>query len=81
MSATNDTSVFALLPQLQDIVPDTRPRRKKARTLRESDWEPYRDRIIQLHLTERRPLPEVKNMIEQETGFAAEWDKPSIAAS
>ena len=52
---------------------DTRPRKKKARTLRETDWEPYKDRVIQLHLTEKRHLPEVRILIEQEFGFNAEY--------
>lgn len=60
-------------PASSIAIPDTRARKKKARTLRESDWEPYKDRIIQLHLTEKRPLTEVKTTVEQEFGFTAEY--------
>ncbi|KAI4672456.1 uncharacterized protein J4E78_000957 [Alternaria triticimaculans] len=59
------------LPHTNPIA-DTRPRKKKARTLRETDWEPYKDRIIQLHHVDKRPLPEVRILIEQEFGFIAE---------
>jgi len=54
-------------------IADARPRKKKARTLRETDWEPYKGRVIQLHLTEKRPLSEVRILIEQEFGFTAEY--------
>ena len=60
-------------PPHPDHIADTRPRKKKARTLRETDWEPYKDRIIQLHHVEKRPLPEVRILIEQEFGFIAEY--------
>ena len=60
-------------------VADARPRKKKARTLRESDWEPYKDRVMQLHLTEKRPLSEVRLLIEQEFGFNAEYvEQPAL---
>ncbi|KAF1838133.1 hypothetical protein BDW02DRAFT_489931 [Decorospora gaudefroyi] len=52
--------------------PPAIPRRKKAPTLRESDWEPYKARIIELHITQKRPLPEVRLLIEKEYGFTAE---------
>jgi hypothetical protein len=51
---------------------DARPRKKKAQTLRESDWEPYRNKIIELHITRKLPLPKVKALIEEEFGFTAE---------
>ena len=51
--------------------PDARPRKKKARTLREGDWEPYRERIVELHITQKLPLPKVKVLIEEEFGFTA----------
>jgi len=58
---------------LSNTVSNARPRKKKAPTLRESDWGPYKDRIIQLHHVEKRPLPEVRILIEQEFGFSAEY--------
>lgn len=51
--------------------PPTKPRKRKAPTLRAEDWEPYKARIIELHITEGRSLPEVKQAIEEEFGFAA----------
>ena len=54
------------------MAPPTRVRKRKAPTLRDSDWEPYKDRIVQLHITQDRPLPEVKKIMEEETGFTAE---------
>jgi len=58
---------------LTNTVSNARPRKKKASTLRESDWEPYKDRIIQLHVVEKRSLPELRILIEQEFGFIAEY--------
>jgi hypothetical protein len=46
-------------------------RRKKVPTLHESDWAPYKDRIVQLHIHENRPLGEVKEIMEKEFGFCA----------
>lgn len=47
-------------------------RKKKAQTLRESDWEPYKSRIVELHIEEKRPIPDVKRIIEREFAFKAE---------
>ncbi|KAH6882639.1 Clr5 domain-containing protein [Alternaria rosae] len=68
----DDTTTSELGQLHSDATSDARPRRKRARTLRESDWEPYKDRIKQLHVTEKRPLPEVKMLMEQEFSFTAE---------
>lgn len=68
-------------PSHSNYIADTRPRKKKARTLRESDWEPYKDRIIQLHHVEKRPLPEVRILIEQEFGFIAEYVGQPVSLS
>ncbi|KAJ4329557.1 hypothetical protein N0V87_010753 [Didymella glomerata] len=46
--------------------PPDRPRKRKAATLRADDWEPYKKRILDLHIEQKRPLPEVKQMIEEE---------------
>lgn len=40
--------------------------------LRAKDWEPYKARVIKLHLDQDRPLPEVKAIMEQ-SGFKAEY--------
>jgi Clr5 domain len=57
---------------VQAMSPPTNTRRKKAPTLRCEAWGPYKDRIIELHITQRLPLREVKVIIEKEFGFVAE---------
>jgi Clr5 domain len=52
--------------------PPINTRKRKAPTLRREAWNPYRDRIIELHITQGLPLREVKNTIEKESGFTAE---------
>jgi hypothetical protein len=52
--------------------PPSRPRKKKASTLRASAWEPYKARIFELHITQGLPLKEVKKKIEEEFEFTAE---------
>jgi hypothetical protein len=50
------------------------PRKKKAPTLRESDWEPVKDRFIELYTT-GTSLQETKELIETEfVGFHAEYE-------
>jgi hypothetical protein len=44
-------------------------RKPKARTLRDSDWDPYKDRISQLYSL--HPLKDVIGIIEAETEFRA----------
>ena len=54
--------------------PPPRRRKRKAPTLRSGDWEPVKSRIIELHITQNLPLPDVKNIIETEfetSGFSA----------
>jgi hypothetical protein len=53
--------------------PLCRPRKRKAATLRADDWEPYKDRILELHIEQKRPLPEVRQTLEKEYGFEAEY--------
>ncbi|CAO2653511.1 Nn.00g029220.m01.CDS01 [Neocucurbitaria sp. VM-36] len=52
--------------------PPAKRRKRKAPTLRANDWEPYKDRVLELHVTEGLPLPEVKKRLEEESGFTAE---------
>ena len=52
--------------------PPTNIRKRKAPTLRREAWDPYQDRIKELHITQRLPLWEVKDTIEKEFGFTAE---------
>lgn len=47
------------------------PRKRKAATLRAKDWEPYKARIVELHISEDRPLEEVMQLMELEFGFSA----------
>lgn len=52
--------------------PPAKPRKKKAATLSAAAWDPYKASIIELHITEGLPLPEVKDLMEKEFGFVAE---------
>ncbi|KIL85095.1 hypothetical protein FAVG1_11524 [Fusarium avenaceum] len=52
--------------------PPPKRRKKKAPTLRATDWEPYKARILDLHVTQKLSLETVKNMMEMEFGFTAE---------
>ncbi|KAF5637361.1 kinesin light chain 2 [Fusarium tjaetaba] len=52
--------------------PPRRSRKKKAPTLRDGDWEPFKDRILELYETYKLPLEKVKTMIEEEFGFTAQ---------
>ena len=52
--------------------PPTNTRKRKAPTLRRKAWDPYQDRIKELHITQRLPLWKVKDTIEKEFGFTAE---------
>ena len=56
--------------------PPARPRKRKAPTLRADDWEPYKKRILDLHIVQKMSLPEVRQMIEEEYGFKAEYVAP-----
>lgn len=53
--------------------PPTRTRKRKAQTLRAEDWEPYKSRVIELHIERNLPLPEVKDIMEKEFGLIAEY--------
>lgn len=47
-------------------------RKRKAPTLKEKDWEPYKIRVLQLHVNQDKPLTEVKALME-ESGFQADY--------
>ena len=55
--------------------PPPKKRKRKAPTLRSDDWEPVKSRIIiELHITQNLPLPDVKQIVETEfksSGFSA----------
>ena len=46
-------------------------RRKKALTLRDSDWEPMRVRIVQLYVEENYTIPQLREAIKREFRFQA----------
>ncbi|KAL9567793.1 hypothetical protein ACKAV7_008096 [Fusarium commune] len=52
--------------------PPRRSRKKKAPTLRDEDWEPFKDRILELYEMHKLPLEKVKTMIEEEFCFTAQ---------
>jgi len=54
--------------------PPPKKRKRKAPTLRSDDWEPVKSRIIELHIKQNLPLPDVKQIVETEfksSGFSA----------
>lgn len=73
-SYSQSTSTFtstlpaALAPP---VGPQEQTRKRKAPTLRAADWEPYKKRILDLHIEQNIPLPEVQQMIQNECGFEA----------
>ncbi|CVK92099.1 uncharacterized protein FMAN_07085 [Fusarium mangiferae] len=52
--------------------PPRKSRKKKAPTLRDEDFEPFKDRILELYETKKLSLEKVKSMIEEEFGFTAQ---------
>ena len=54
-------------------IPTLRTRKRKAPTLCAKAWEPYKARILDLHVANKLPLRDVKTMIEAEFGFSAEY--------
>jgi hypothetical protein len=54
-------------------IPALRTRKKKAPTLCAKAWEPYKARILDLHVANKLPLRDVKTTIEAEFGFSAEY--------
>lgn len=58
----------------QSMAPPPNPRKRKAPTLRRDEWELVKDRVIELHISQNLPLPEVKKIVEEEfksSGFTA----------
>ncbi|RGP65710.1 kinesin light chain 2 [Fusarium longipes] len=60
------------VPAETSMGPPPKRRKRKAPTLRAKDWEPYKARVLELHITKKLPLKEVKTIIEEEFGFNAE---------
>lgn len=79
-STIRDNEHGSLDPENRSLTRDTismgppvQKRKKKAPTLRAKDWEPHKAQIIQLHVKQGLPLPEVKKRMEGEFGFVAEY--------
>jgi hypothetical protein len=53
--------------------PPDRPRKRKAATLREEDWKPYKKPILDLHIEQKVPLQKVRELIVEKYGFKAEY--------
>jgi hypothetical protein len=66
--ATLDT---AMMTSTESIQPPATSRKKKAPILRDNDWEPHKDRIMELR-TLKKTLKQIKATIEVESGFRAE---------
>lgn len=49
----------------------TKRRKKKATTLHDSDWEPFKKRIVELH-NSHWPLKKIQQIMEKDFGFRAE---------
>ena len=49
------------------------PNRRKARTLRDRDWDPMKDRIVHLYRVEGKSLRDVQRTVEQEFRFEATY--------
>lgn len=72
--------VFAGFPgvQEQDLCcnaadqPVAKRRKPKAPTLRNSDWEPHKSRILELYIEQNLDLQSVQKILKEEKGFYAE---------
>ena len=65
-------STMPVVPEMR-LTSSKRPRKPKAVAIRSADWEPYKKRILDLHIAQKTPLPKVKQMIEEEYGFKAKY--------
>lgn len=65
-------SAAPVVPEMH-LAPSKRPRKPRAVTIRSADWEPYKKAILTLHLEQNMPLRKVKQQIEKEYGFKAEY--------
>ncbi|KAK3352751.1 hypothetical protein B0T25DRAFT_192108 [Lasiosphaeria hispida] len=66
---SSSASPHHALPKPQE--PLAQARKRKAPTLRDSDWEPHKERIIELHITENLPLQQVIGILKREHDFEA----------
>lgn len=59
------------LPLLSRKAPRVQKRRTKI--LHTADWEPHKTRILDLHISQKLSLPQVKGIMEDQYGFSAEY--------
>lgn len=75
ISGNKPSIIVPIAPKtpIMPMVPQKPPRKRKAATLRAADWEPYRKRILELHIEEKRSVQQVKRLMEDKYGFKAEY--------
>ncbi|PNP80473.1 hypothetical protein FNYG_06072 [Fusarium nygamai] len=71
-SVDNMDGLGAQITSAPTMGPPQKRRKKKAPTLRDEGFEPFKDRILELYETQKLPLEMVKIMIEEEFGFTAQ---------
>lgn len=59
---------------VRNDVPAAKTRKPKAPTLRDSDWEPYKPRILELYGQRNMDAQSVQRALLEESGFFAEYD-------
>ena len=63
-----------LVPHGASMGSSIKSRKRKAPTLKADAWEPYKARVIELHINQGMPIQKVKEIIENEFNFTAEYD-------
>lgn len=58
----------------QSSLTQSKTRKRKAPTLRDTDWEPVKRRIVQLHINQNISLPDVREQVRNEFGFEATYE-------
>lgn len=58
---------------IPSMAPPPVPRKRKAPTLTAADWEPYKQDVLDLHVTQGLTLPEVREKMIEKRGFIAEY--------
>jgi hypothetical protein len=81
MMSFSDAATFEAPALHPNTMQDMQPQKKRARTLREKDWEPCKPRITELLSTQKPQLAEVKLLIEKEFNFTAEYVEHSTISS
>lgn len=55
------------------MMPASKIRKAKAPTLRDSDWEPHKDRILELYSQQNMDAQSLQRILSEERGFHAEY--------